>query len=249
GATFERSLIRSIVPEEVTAAFGLCGVEQGGDRGGQFGGGFVGTGIGDPAVRECLNEQLGDDFADAFGGAGGGRDGSGLIGGGLPEGFAAALEECGVDVAAGGFGGGFGGRGGGFRGEGPGGFGGDGSFQECLTDLLGPDAFDLLRNPTGDDPSDELREALEECGGGIAIPVEPGGGIGDGAGPITIDPAAEATAVPIPVSELTIEQLTCLSDKLDPADLASAVVATSSGDLSQIPDEILAALQTCGVGV
>jgi hypothetical protein len=114
-----------------------------------------------------------------------------------------------------------------------------------LTDVAGPDAFELLRNSTGDAPPAELLEALEECGGGIPIRVEPDGGIGDGAGPILIE---EPTATPIPVSDLTIEQLTCLSGELEPADLANAVIATSSGDLSEIADEVLAALQACGVG-
>jgi len=78
----------------------------------------------------------------------------------------------------------------------------------------------------------------------VAIPVEPGSDTGDDADPVL----AEPTATPIPVSELTVEQLTCLSNELEPADLASAVVATSSGNLSEISDTVLAALQTCGVG-
>jgi hypothetical protein len=121
--------------------------------------------------------------------------------------------------------------------------GGDGSFQECLTEALGEDALLQLRNPDGP-PSAELQEALQECGNVVAIPVEPGSDTGDDADPVL----AEPTATPIPVSELTVEQLTCLSNELEPADLASAVVATSSGNLSEISDTVLAALQTCGVG-
>jgi hypothetical protein len=98
-------------------------------------------------------------------------------------------------------------------------------------------------------PPPELQEALAKCGATIAIPVESGGGIGDGAGSIPIEPAVEPSATSIPVSELTIEQLTCLSGELDPDDLANAVIATSSGDVSEITDDVLAALQTCGVGV
>lgn len=221
-----------------------------GDRRG--GGGFDGGGFGGaftPEAIECLTERLGEDFADGFGGFGGrdsgGQTESSPFGGGLAEEFTAALEECGVDFGGGGFGGfgGFGGRGGGgdgfggrgFRG-GAGGFG-DGSLQECLTELLGAGALDLLRNPA-DGPSPELLEAFEECGG--PIPGEPDGGTGDRAVPV------EPTPTPIPVNDLTIEQLTCLSGELAPAALASAVIATSSGDLSELSDVVLAALETCG---
>jgi hypothetical protein len=241
---FDRSLLQDIDPEDVTAAFEVCGVEQGGRAGP---GGVVGSGIGDPQIRECLNDELGDDFLSQLG------RGSGL---GLDPESLAAFEKCGLDIgdASGGFsgfgggGGRFGGDDGIFGGRAGGGFaGGTGDFQECITGLLGDDALSQLRN-SGGAPSAELQDALAECSVGIAIPVEPDGGIGDGAGPILVEPEVEPTATSIPVSDLTIEQLTCLSDELDPADLASAVVATSSGDLSKISDEILAALQTCGVG-
>jgi len=221
---------------ESLAAFEECGLNLG--RTG--GGGFAGRVIDNPEVRECLGGILGEDALDNIG------QGSGF---GLEPESLAAMEECGLNFGDGGGGFRFGGSEGGFSGGLRGGFGGDGSFLECMTGELGDDALSLLRNPEGGGPTAEVQDALAKCGlGGIAIPVEPDGGIGDGAGPIPIEPAEEPTATEIPVSDLTIEQLTCLSSELDPSDLASAVVATSSGDLSEIPDEVLAALQTCGVG-
>jgi hypothetical protein len=248
---FDRSLLRSIDGELMPAAFEACGAEQGGRPGGG-GGDFLGRladgPFGDPAVQECLSEELGEDFTGGFGDGAFGGGGGGF---GIPEELTAALDECGVDLAGllGSFGGGAFGGGGGRGGFGGGGGvrgdfgGGAGSFQECMNEQLGDGALELLRNPTGA-PSPEVQAALEECGAGIAVPVEPDGGIGDGADPLPIEP----TATSIPVSEFTIEQLTCISSELDPADLASAVIATSSGDLSEISDDILAALQTCGVG-
>jgi len=238
---FDLGVLRTIDPEDVDPALEACGMDQirrpTGGAGGFGGGGLFagGSPFSDPEIVECLTEELGEGALDNLGG------GSGL---GLEPESLAAFEECGLN-----FGGIDGGRGG-FRGFGgdsgalSGGFTGDGSFQECLTEALGPDALLQLRN-SGGAPSAELQDALSECGNAIAIPFEPGGGIGDGAGPI---PLEEPTATPIPVSDLTIEQLTCLSGELDSAALANAVIATSSGDLSEIPDEILAALQTCGVG-
>jgi hypothetical protein len=236
---FDVDALRQLDPIAISSAFQDCGVEFGrpGGTGGILdGGGFVGSGIADPEIRDCLTGILGEDALDNLG------QGSGL---GLEPESLAAFEECGIN-----FGDGGGTRfqfGGGLRGGDRGGFGGDGSFLECMAEELGEDALIQLRNPSGA-PSPEVQRALTKCGAGIAIPVEPDGGIGDGAGPIPIEPAEEPTATQIPVSELTIEQLTCLSSELDPSALASAVVATSSGDLSEIPDEILAALQTCGIG-
>lgn len=259
---FGRGFFGSGGSEEFNTALEACGVEPGTAFGGAFGGSGGGRGFGGIAgaltteVQECLTEQLGEDFASGltgrFGGRFGGSDdhddegqsgGSGLSGsgGGVPnDDFTAALEACGVGSGDGGFGG-FGG--GLFGGGGRGGLR-DGSFQECLTDLLGADALELLRNPTGGGPP-ELAEAFEQCSG--PIPIEPDGGIGDGAGPIPVDPADEPTATPIPVSDLSIEQLTCLSGELDAAALVSVVIATSSGDLSELSDEALVALETCGV--
>ncbi len=229
-----------------------CGVDVSGGFGSAFGGfsdrrGGGGFGAFPTEVQECLTEQLGEDFAD--GTTTGGRDGGFLgdraLGGGTGDDFTAALEACGVESGDGGFGG-FGGLlGGGGRG-GP----RDGSFQECLTGLLGADAFELLRNPTGGAPP-ELAEAFEQCSGSNSI--EPDGGIGDGAGAVPVDPDSVPdsseipTATPVPASELSIEQLTCLSGELDAAALVSVVIATSSGDLSELSDEALAALKTCGV--
>jgi hypothetical protein len=232
---FDRSALQGIDGETVNAAFELCGVVQGGRppggggaRGGFGGGGFGGGPFGDPEVQECLREELGEEFGDGEGGGfGGALRGGGDGGFNLGEDFTAALEKCGVDLAGG-----------------LGGFAGDGSFQECLTDLLGDDALNQLRNPDGA-PSEDVQAAFEQCSAGIAIPVEPDGGIGDGAGPIPAEP--EATG--IPVSDLTTDQLVCISSELEPADLTSAVVATSSGDLSGISDEILEVLQACGIGV
>jgi hypothetical protein len=226
--------------EEWVAAFEKCGVDSGEGAapfGGRraAGGGFAGGAFADPEVQECLSAELGEDFGSSDGGIFGG-----LTGGGLSEDLTAAFEECGIDLA-----GGFGGRlgAGGFGAGGFGGLGGDGSFQECLTEALGEDALLLLRNPEGP-PSTELQEALQECGNVVAIPVESGSDTGDDADPVLVEP----TATSIPISALTIEQLTCLSGELEPADLANAVVATSSGDLSKISDTVLAALQTCEVG-
>ena len=246
------------------AVLEACGVDVSDGFGGAFGefGDRRGGGAGafTAEVQECLAQRLGEDFAGGFGGFGGfgGRDGGtqpgdAPFGGGLGEDFTAALEECGVDLAGGGFGGfgGFGDRGGfgdgggfGGRGGGFGGFGG-GAIQECLADLLGPGGLDQLRS-SGGGFSPELREAFEQCGG--TIPVEAGAGIGDGAGPISPDSATAVapTATAVPASDLTIEQLTCLSGALEPAALASVVIATSSGDLSELSDEVLAALATCG---
>ncbi len=245
---FDREILRSTDPTDVAAAFEACGVEQGIRPGGALGGGLAGGGFADPEIRECLTEELGENRIGQLG------QGSGL---GLEEESLAAFEKCGLD---------FGGIGGGFRfgdGERPGGddgiFGdgrggrGDGitlgdDFRECMAEALGDDASTLLRGQGGQPPA-ELQEAFAQCGSGeFVIPVEPDGGIGDGAGPIPVEPAEEPTATPIPASELTIEQLTCLSNELDPAALANAVIATSSGDLAEISDEILAALQSCGVG-
>jgi len=238
-----------LTPESL-AAFEVCGFEQGtrterGD-GGRFSGGFAGSVFSDPEIRECLAAELGEDFADNLGG------GSGF---GLTPESLAAFEECGLNFgdtggAFGGRDGGDGGFGGRLGGGGFGGFlGGDGSFQECMDEELGAGGLAGLRNSVdASGPPPELQAALEKCGGGIAIPVETNGGIGDGAGPL-VDPLEEPTATPIPVSDLTIEQLTCLSGALEPADLANAVIATSAGDLSEISDEVLAALQDCGVGV
>ncbi len=240
---FDRSLLREVDGELLTAAFGACGAEQGGrpPGGGDFLGRLADGPFGDPVVQECLTEELGEDFGADFSGGGGF---------GISEELTAALDECGVDIAGllGTFGGALGGGGrGGIGGGARGGFGDVGSFQRCLTEELGEGALDLLRNPTRT-PNPELQEALAKCGAAIANPVESGGGIGDGAGPITIESAVEPSATSIPESELTIEQLTCLSGELDPADLANAVIATSSGDVSEITDDVLAALQTCDVG-
>lgn len=252
-----RDVLQGLGTEDFNEALESCGVDP--DEGfgavpGGFGGRLLGgagaAGALTPEAQACLTEQLGEDFAGGFGNQGGGRQpggarGTGATGGifgSLGEDFAAALEECGVDLDEGGFGG-FGalrglggpdGEGGGFRGP------GDGSIQECLTELLGADALASLRNPTGG-PTPELLEAFQQCDG--PIPVEPDGGTGAGAGPIPVEP----TVTPIPVSDLTIAQLTCLSGELEPADLASVVIATSSGDLSELGDELLAALKTCGV--
>ena len=246
---FDLTALRQLDPTDTSAAFVACGAEFGrpGGAGGILGGGgFVGGGFADPEIRECLIEELGEGALDNLG------QGSGL---GLDPESLAAFEACGLNFGDGGGGGSrFGGREGAFGGDSGifgggqrGGFGADGSFQECLIGELGEDALGLLRN-AGGAPSDELQAALEKCGTSISIPVDSDGGIGDGAGPIPIEPLEEPTATAIPVSDLTIEQLTCLSSELDSSALASAVIATSSGDLSEIPDEILAALQTCGVG-
>jgi hypothetical protein len=232
---FDRGLLREVDAADLAAVFVKCDVAQvdraapfGGRRG--QGGGFAGGAFADPEVQECLTAELGEDFASSTGGIFGG-----LTGGGLSEELTAAFKECGIDFS------------GGFGGGGRGGFGGDGSFQECLTEALGEDALLQLRNPEGP-PSDELQEALQECGNAIVIPVEPGSGSGDGAGPVPGEPAAEPEATPVPVSDLTVEQLTCLSSELEPADLVRVVVATNSGDLSTLSEAVLPALTKCDVG-
>lgn len=230
-----------------------CGVElpqRIEDGGALFGAGLAGSRLADPEIRDCLTEELGEDYFDNLG------RGSGI---GLEPESLAAFETCGLNfgdtAGSGGFR--FGGRGdlGGDEGifggriPGGGGFAGADSFRECLTEALGDDALLQLRNPEGP-PSPELQDALSECGGsiGIQVPTGPDDSAGNGGDQLFVEPEIEPTATAIPISELTIEQLTCLSGELDPAALASAVVATSAGDLSDIPDEVLAALQTCGVG-
>ncbi len=236
---FDRGLLREVDAADLAVVFEKCDVAQG-DRAAPFGGrrgqggGFVGGAFADPEVQECLAAELGEDFASSDGGIFGG-----LIGGGLSEELTAAFEECGID-----FSGGFGGR---LGGGGRGGFDGDGSFQECLTEALGEDALLQLRNSEGS-PSEELQEALQECGNAVVIPVVPESGSGDGAGPVPGEPAEEPEATPVPVSDLTVEQLICLSSELEPADLARVVVATSSGDLSTLSDAVLPALTKCDVG-
>lgn len=255
-----RNLFGLLGSDEFTAALETCGVDAeagfgtafggfgdrrgggGAFRGGGFGGGFT------PEAQECLTERLGEDFAGGFGGrdgGSGGRGGGGQFDGGSGDDFTAALEECGVDFGGGGFGG-FGGRGG----DGGGGFGGfgggfrDGSVQECLTELLGTDALEQLRS-TGGGFSQELQEALRECNGSNAFGDDQEDGEDTGSATSGPDSAEEPTATPVPPSDLSIEVLTCLAGKLDAAALASVVIATSSGDLSELADEALAALQTC----
>ena len=233
---------------DVSGGFGTAfgGRRDGGAFGGGGGGGGAGGGAGagafTPESQECLAELLGEDFTGGFGGFGGRGDGDqprgGQFGGGIGDEFAAAFEECGIDFGDGGGFGGFADRGAGGRGFGGGTFGG-GDIQECLIELLGPDGLQSLRNADGP-PSEELLDAFDQCGG--AIPVEPDGGIGDGADPLPIEP----TPTPIPASDLAIEVLSCLAGELEPADLAAVVIATSAGDLTELSDEALAALATCG---
>ena len=227
---------------DVSGGFGTA---FGGRRGGgAFGGGGGGAGAGafTPESQECLAELLGEDFAGGFGGFGGRGDGDqprgGQFGGRIGDEFAAAFEECGIDFGGDTGFGGFTGRDSGGRGFGGGTFGG-GAIQECLTELPGPDALLSLRNPDSP-PSQELLDAFEQCSS--RIPLEPGGGIGDGAVPPPIEP----TATPVPASDLAIEVLACLSRELDSTELAAVVIATSAGDITELSDEALAALATCG---
>jgi hypothetical protein len=262
---FGRSLLGRLGSDEL-AILEACGLDVSGGFGGArrvpgegrtdggFGafGGIGGLGaLADPEIQECLTGELGEDFELDFGSRGddgSGQRGSGFTAGGFGEEFTTALEKCGVNFAGGDFA--RGARGGSGRQDG-GGFAG-GALQECLADLLGADALQSLRNPTGQ-PPEGFQEALEQCGGGIPIPVEPDGGIGDGDGPIPDGPIPEdpvvdePTATAIPVSDLTVEQLRCLSGELEPAALTSVVIATSSGDLTSLSDEILVALKTCGI--
>ncbi|SVB72364.1 uncharacterized protein METZ01_LOCUS225218, partial [marine metagenome] len=135
----DRSLLRELDGELLTAAFEACGAEQGGrpPGGGDFLGRLADGPFGDPAVQECLAKELGEDFGADFSGGGGF---------GISEELTEALDECGVDLAGmlGTFGGALGGGGrGGIGGGGRGGFVDDGSFQECLTEELGEGALDL----------------------------------------------------------------------------------------------------------
>ena len=161
-----------------------------------------------------------------------------ILGAGIGAEFSAAFEECGLD-----FGGdtGFGGfteRDSGVRGFGGGTFGG-GAIQECPTELLVPDALLSLRNPDSP-PSQELLDAFEQCSS--PIPLELDGGIGDGAVP----PPIEHTATQVPASDLAIEVLAYLSRELDSTELAAVVITTNAGDFTELSDEALAALATCG---
>lgn len=230
--TLGRALFSGGLSEDLALAFDACGVDTTtalGDLRGFGGGGLAGAvGRFDEEAQACLANELGEDFAAGPGG---------LFSGENDE-LTAVLERCGVEPGDGVQ------RGGAFGGAGR--FGGAGGFvapvfQECLATILGGQ---LAGGGRGFQIDPETQEALTRCREGVAIPVEPDGGIGDGVGPVP----AEPTTTPIPVSDLTIEQLTCLSSELKPADLASAVIATSSGDLSGITDAVLAALQTCGVG-
>ena len=216
-----------------------CGV----DVAGTFGGAVQSlSDFSDPEVQQCLAGELGADVTNE-----GGEFDRNILRTIDPESVRIAFEVCGLNSARRTGGGGL--FGGGQRGEGRGGFasGAGDDIRECLTEELREEGLTLGRNPIGASPA-EFQDALEKCGGGIAIPVEPDGGTGAGSAPIPIEPVTEPTATSIPVSELTIEHLTCLSGELDPADLTAVVVATSMGDLSEITDELLAALQTCDVG-
>jgi hypothetical protein len=235
-------LLSRFGPREL-AVLESCGVDIPGALGGNVGA----ASLDDPEVQECLAGQLGMDLSA-------GEFDLTVLRELEPTDIAAAFEACGAEFGRPGAGGGILGDGGGLfgggqRGAGRGGFAGGagGDILECLTEELGEDPLALLRDPIGMPPAD-FQAALEKCGAGIAIPIEPNDSAGDGTGPIPIEPITEPTATSIPVSELTIEQLTCLSGELDPSDLAVAVVATSAGDISEISDELLAVLQVCGVG-
>ena len=235
-------LLSRFGPREL-AVFESCGVDIAGARGGNVGA----VSLDDPEVQECLAGQLGIDLSA-------GEFNLTALRELEPKDIAAAFEACGTELgrpgAGGGIlGGGLGLFGGGQRVAGRGGFAGGagGDILECLTEELGEDPLTLLRDPTGGPPAD-FQAVLEKCGTRIAIPIEPNNSAGDGRAPIPIEPITEPTATSIPVSELTIQQLTCLSDEVDPSDLAAVVVATSAGDISEISDELLAVLQECGVG-
>ncbi len=89
-------------------------------------------------------------------------------------------------------------------------------------------------------PSQELLDAFEQCSS--PIPLELDGGIGDGAVP----PPIEHTATQVPASDLAIEVLAYLSRELDSTELAAVVITTNAGDFTELSDEALAALATCG---
>ena len=235
-------LLSRFGPREL-AVLESCGVDIVGALGGNVGA----ASLDDPEVQECLAGQLGMDLSA-------GEFDLTVLRELEPTDISAAFEACGAEFGRPGAGGGILGGGGGLfgggqRGASRGGFAGGagGDILECLTEELGEDPLTLLRDPIGVPPAD-FQAALEKCGAGIAIPIEQNDSAGDGTAPIPIEPITEPTATSIPISELTIEQLTCLSGELDPSDLAVAVVATSAGDISEISDELLAVLQVCGVG-
>ena len=184
------------------------------------------TNLADPEVQECLAAQLDMDLSA-------GEFDLRALRQLDPTETAAAFEACSAE---------FGRPDGGGGTLGGGGFADSGLNLGCITAELGEDAITLLRNPEGASQA-ELQQALEACGGVIDLTEGP-----NVTGSIPIEPGAVPTATAIPVSELTIEQLTCLSGELEPSDLAAAVVATSAGDLSEITGELLAVLQTCGAG-
>ena len=220
-------LLSRFGPREL-AILEACGVDIAGALGGTVGA----DSLDDPEVQECIAGQLGMDLSD-------GEFDLTVLRQTEPRDIAGAFEACGTEFGRPG--------GGGQRGAVRGGFAGGagGDILECLTEELGEDALTLLRDPSSLATAD-FQDKLEKCRAGIAIPIEPNDSTVDGTGPIPIEPTTEPTA--IPVSELTIEQLTCLSGELNPSDLAAAVVATSAGDISEISDELLAVLQVCGVG-
>ena len=223
-----------------------CGVDVsegfGTAFGGRRGGGAFGGAVGVrslPETQECLAELLGEDFTGGFTRRDDdGQPREGPFGAGIGDEFSAAFEECGIDFGGDTGFGGFTGRDSGGRGFGGGTFGG-GAIQECLTELPGPDALLSLRNPDSP-PSQELLDAFEQCSS--PIPLELDGGIGDGAVP----PPIEHTATQVPASDLAIEVLAYLSRELDSTELAAVVIATSAGDITELSDEALAALATCG---
>jgi len=230
-------LLSRFGPREL-AILEACGVDIAGALGGTVGA----DSLDDPEVQECIAGQLGMDLSA-------GEFDLTVLRQTEPRDIAGAFEACGTEFGRPGGGGILGGGGGlfggGQRGAVRGGFAGGagGDILECLTEELGEDALTLLRDPSSLATAD-FQAKLEKCRAGIAIPIEPNDSTVDGTGPIPIEP----TAISIPVSELTIEQLTCLSGELNPSDLAAAVVATSAGDISEISDELLAVLQVCGVG-
>jgi len=241
-----RAQLGSAQPEQIVVALTECGIDpnalnlgtQGESR---FRGGFTGGQFRDPEIQDCIAGVLG------AGDSGLPRIQPGSTSGPSPE-LAAALDECGFesgdltrDNLA---------DPGGLRGFGA--FGGgplaDPEVQECIAEALGTDAGAPSGGLSGGIPggNEEFAAALEECGadfGGFrGLPPNGFEGIAPS------DPLNPGTPpTPVQVSELSVQQLSCLSNALEPAVLGQVVVATTNDDTSDLPEGALAALIECGV--
>jgi len=238
--TLRRAQLGGAQPEQAVAALTECGVDPNAlNVAGQFR---------NPEIQDCIAGVLGQGDSSLP------RIQPGSTFGPSPE-LAAALEECGVesgDLMLGNPA-----DRGGFRGFGA--FGGgplaNPEVRECIAESLGAEPEEATGGFFGGIPgsNEDVAAALEECGGDFGR--FPGLPSFDGITPsdpkdLGISPTAETSdqfLTPVQVSELSIEQLSCLSAQLDPVALGLVVVATSNGDISELDGDALVALIECGV--